>query len=274
MKIVMPGSFYRQYDADYSRDVPAEGFQGWVTESIPVSLHHTALVVMHAWDCGKPGQYPGWRNNCEYHDRADRICREVFPPLLAAIRQSPIPVIHVTMGGTHYFREYAGYKKAVRLAESLPPENPPEQQAVDDPVSLELKDRYVGYPALLGKHNAEDIERGMRNVNFAPNTEPLGDEGIAEDGRQLSALCRHHGINHLIYTGFALNWCLLLSRAGMADMKPRGFLCSVVRDAVTAIENKETARRELCKEVALWRIGLAFGFVFSSGDIINALSKK
>jgi hypothetical protein len=39
-------------------------------------------------------------------------------------------------------------------------------------------------------------------------------------------------------------------------------MCSVFRQAVTAVENKETARRQLNKELGLWRVALAFGFVF------------
>ena len=55
-------------------------------------------------------------------------------------------------------------------------------------------------------------------------------------------------------------------------MSQRGIMCSVIRQAVTAVENKETARGELCKEIALWRVALAFGFVFDVDDLINALT--
>jgi hypothetical protein len=111
-------------------------------------------------------------------------------------------------------------------------------------------------------------------VDFAPEARPLGDEGIAENRYQLLGLCRHHGIDHLIYVGFAVNWCLLLSPGGMAEMSQHGLICSTIRQAVTAVENKETARRELCKQIALWRIALAFGFLFDVDDVIRALSGR
>ncbi|MDD4297532.1 MAG: hypothetical protein PHC69_11365 [Ruminiclostridium sp.] len=45
-------------------------------------------------------------------------------------------------------------------------------------------------------------------------------------------------------------------------MHTRGFLCSTVREAVSAVENKETARNETVKEISLWYIGAMFGFVY------------
>ncbi len=49
-------------------------------------------------------------------------------------------------------------------------------------------------------------------------------------------------------------------------------MCSALRQAVTAVENKETVRGELCKHIALWRVALAFGFVFDVDDFVAALA--
>ena len=54
-------------------------------------------------------------------------------------------------------------------------------------------------------------------------------------------------------------------------MQKRGVMCSALRQAVTAVENKETARQELCKEIVLWRVALAFGFVFDVDSVVRAL---
>ena len=72
--------------------------------------------------------------------------------------------------------------------------------------------------------------------------------------------------------GFALNWCLLMSPGGMVDMARHGCLCSTIREATTAVENRETARQELEKQQALWRVALEFGFVFGLEDFLAALS--
>jgi len=125
--------------------------------------------------------------------------------------------------------------------------------------------------AFVGAHNQEDTGRGLKDLKFPPAAEPQGVEGVAENAHQLGALCKADVVNHLIYVGFAINWCLLMSAGGMVDMGRRGFMCSTVRQAVTAVENKETARRETCKEIALWRVAISFGFVFDSDDLIRAV---
>jgi hypothetical protein len=48
----------------------------------------------------------------------------------------------------------------------------------------------------------------------------------------------------------------------MVDMSRYGIICSTIPEAVTAVENKETAREEREKQQALWRVSLEFGFVF------------
>jgi hypothetical protein len=57
----------------------------------------------------------------------------------------------------------------------------------------------------------------------------------------------------------------------MHEMSGYGVMCSALRQAVTAVENKETAREEVCKQIALWRVALAFGFVFDVDDFVEAL---
>jgi hypothetical protein len=118
----------------------------------------------------------------------------------------------------------------------------------------------------------QDVALGFAKLDFAPQARPVGQEGIAENAEQLFALCIDAGINHLIYAGFAINWCLLMSPGGMLDMSRRGLMCSVLRQAVTAVENRETARLELGKQLALWRVSLAFGFVFDVDDFAGSIS--
>jgi len=109
------------------------------------------------------------------------------------------------------------------------------------------------------------VNEGFKFLDFAPEARPVGDEAIAEDAHQLAALCRAHGVNHLVYIGFAINWCLLMSPGGMIDMGRHGVMCSTIREAVTAVENRETAREEREKQQALWRVAINSGFVFRAG---------
>jgi hypothetical protein len=266
----LPASYYQQFDADLTRDVPGEGYGGWQRAEIEVAREHTAVVVMHAWDMGTPEQYPGWHRAVEYIPRSYAICRTVLPGLLRAVRAAEIPLFHVVAEGTGYYQNYLGYHRAKELAG--PPLPPPPQVTVD-PIMERLR-AFRGQHVFVGAHNDEDVRRGVQNMGFPPEARPLGDEGVAENGPQLFALCKEAGVNHLIYAGFAINWCLLLSPAGMADMQRYGLMCSAFRDAVTAVENKETARAELCKELGLWRVALAYGFVFEVADFVAALNAE
>ena len=266
--ITLNAHYYQQFDADVTRPVPGETYGGWKHAPVQIAPEHTAMVVMHAWDTGTPQQYPGWWRAVEYMGRAQAILREVFPPLLAAVRRSPLKLYHV-VGGGDYYSSYPGYQRASGLAPpSVAPSPMPSDAAVE--ALRTFRGKHVG----VGEHNEPDVHRGFANLDFAPQARPHGDEAIAATADQLAALCRADGVSHLIYVGFAIDWCLLMSDGGMVDMSRRGALCSTVRQAVTAVENHQTAAAELCKQIGLWRVALAFGFVFDADELVRVLDAQ
>src|SRR5437763_8164054 len=113
--IRLPAQYYQQFDADLTRDVPGEGYGGWKRAEVELSRPHTAVVIMHAWDCGTREQYPGWYRAVEYIPRANAICAQVFPPLLQAVREQGIRLFHV-VGGGDYYKRYPGYQRTRELA--------------------------------------------------------------------------------------------------------------------------------------------------------------
>jgi len=262
-----PANYYQQFDADYEREVPAEGYGGWQRAEIELDLDHTALVSMHAWETGTREQFPGWYRAVEYIPRAQEICRTVYPRLMTAVRGAGATLFHV-VGGGNYYQSLPGYQRAVALAG--PPPAAPE--AVPADASLRKLQELRSQRVFVGPHNAADVQRGFARLDFPPQARPVGDEGVAENGHQLLALCKHHGVNHLVYFGFAINWCLLMSPGGMLEMSQHGVMCSAIRQATTAVENRESARQQWAKELALWRVALAWGFVFDVDALISALT--
>lgn len=260
--------YYQQFDADLSRDVPAEGYGGWKQTPLTLDLDRTALVVMHAWDCGTPEEFPGWYRCVEYIPRANRIAAEVLPPILKAVRDARMTLYHVVGGGTVY-KSMPGFKRAESLAA---PRQSPDRCGITDPYLTEIH-KFRSENVFVGKHNQPDVTRGFKDLQFMKQALPQGEEGIAEHDDHLHALAKADGINHLIYVGFAINWCLLKSPGGMVDMSRRGYLCSTIRQATTAVENGESARFEMAKHLALWRVALAFGFVYDDHEIIQTLNK-
>jgi hypothetical protein len=159
----LPAQIYQQFDADYSRDVPAEGFGGWQTVDTELAPTRTALVVMHAWHCGAPGEFPGWSRAVEYEPRARKILTEIFPPLLAAVRASPLPVFHVVGGGRDYHSHLPGYRRAVGLAGKAPAPAP----FPVDPVYEQLQALRAAR-SFVGRHNRPDVDAGFARLDFAP----------------------------------------------------------------------------------------------------------
>ena len=261
----LPTYYYQQYDADLRLDIPQEGFGGWKTGEVTLDPRHTAVVVMHSWDYGPPEQFPGQFRACPELLRTYEICRDVFPPLLTAVRVAGLPLFHV-VAGSGYFEHFPGYQRAAALAGA----EQPMPQATPDPSYDRLKQFHIEQ-VFSGLHNQPDCEESWRKVRIADNALPHGDEGVARNAEQLWALCREAGVNHLIYAGFFIDWCLLMSSGGMVDMSRHGLLCSVFRDATAAVENGDSARAGLSKTLSLWRTSVAFGFVFDSTDFIQAL---
>jgi len=268
MTIKIPSHYYQQFDGDRSLEFHAEAYGGWKKADLEIDPAKTAVVVMHSWDCGTWDDYPGWHRVVDYIPRSNEISRSVFPSLLSAVRDSELKLFHVVSSSHRYFQQYPGYKKAVELSGG---KEEHYEKITSDPVMDRLRS-FRTASAHPGTHNLVDIKRGHNNVNFTKESMPVGDEGIAENANQLFALCKEAGVNNLIYVGFAINGCLQTSPGGMADMQKRGFMCSTIRQAVTAIENKETMRTESSKEMALWFVALIYGFVYDVDDFIDAIS--
>jgi hypothetical protein len=81
-------------------------------------------------------------------------------------------------------------------------------------------------------------------------------------------------VDHPICAGFAINLCLFMSPGGMLEMSRHGVMCSALRQDVTAVENNETARRELWKAIAMGRVALAFGSGFDMADFTAAIRRE
>ena len=261
-------SYYQQFDADYSLAVPAEGYGGWQSEVVELNRASTAVISMHAWDCGTLEESRGMWRSVEYLPRSYEIAEQVLRPLYAAVRRTSIPLLHVVGGEHDYYRHLPGYARTVEVSGPRPAQH---AELKPDPATSQLW-QLKSEKAWRGAHNWEDAKRQSAQLDFLDAARPVEDEWIVEDSWQLAAICRQLGIDHLIYSGFAIDACLLCSPGGMLDMSRQGALCSVVRDAVTAVENKESAAVELHKQTGLWRVGTMFGLVFDSADLIAAMA--
>jgi len=268
-EILLPTWYYQHFGADYSLDVPAERFGGWHKAELPLCPAHTALCVMHAWDCPDRAQFPGLYSAVEYLPRAEEILRAKMPALLEAFRGAGMRVIHVESGD--YVHKYEEYRQTTRLLEGKLPKAKPLAAPAADSTSKALRDFRAAH-VHPGTQNRPDIEAAQAIRDIHPSVRPLPGEYMVTEADELQAVCALHGVNHLIYAGFAVNYCLLMSPAGMLDMSRRGFLCSAVKEATTAVECDFSAKDELAKQLALWNVALSFGFVYEQGDLERGLA--
>ena len=69
---------------------------------------------------------------------------------------------------------------------------------------------------------------------------PEPEDFVVATGGQLHHLCRHQGIVHLFYAGFAANICAQRRDYGVWAMLERCYNIVLLRDCTTAIEHSET----------------------------------
>lgn len=268
-KKYIPTWYYQQFDADYSLEFPAEGYGGWKKQALPINTEKTAIVIMHAWDCGIYEQYPGWHRAVEYIPRAKKIAEEVFSTLLPKARNNDMNIFHLT-NGAKYGHKFPGYKIAQEICHKhsadvqYPKLSPPKIDETSNLLEIFKKEN-----SFVGLHNEKDIELGKSTTGFPIEATPIDNELVVENSEQLHAICLEKNINHLIYIGFAINWCLQHAAGNMNDMHFRGFLCSAIREAVTAVENKKSARTEANKEHGLWVTAVQNGFVYDLNDFLS-----
>ncbi len=238
-RFTCPVATYRQFDPTAD--------PGWERHTLAFDAARTALVVMHAWRPPAPGELPGWVRAAPYLTRSRHVLREVFPPLLEAVRRSPLTVVHIS-GCAHT----------------------PAPTVATDPTWHELR-TFRRNEVFPGRANQNDVDLGWNQRRLATEAGPLSTEPLIEDAAALHQHCLDRGINHLIYIGFALNWCLLMSPGGMVDMGRRGYLCSTIAEAIVAVESHESAATNGEYHQALWRVAVEFGFVFHLADFLRAL---
>jgi len=269
MRIEVPTTYYQHFGADYSLEVPGEGFGGWKKAMLPLDLEHTALCVMHCWATPDP-KLRGIYSAVEYIPRAEKIMRERIPVVLQTFRNASVNIIHVESGD--YVNKYDAYKETMDLVrpqvDALRKDELPRAKA--DEVYYELHN-FRSNKVHPGTENFDDIRESWKVRDIDEAVKPLPGEFMITESNELQAVCNMLGVNHLIYIGFAINCCILMSPAGMMEMSPRGFLCSIIKEVTTAVENGFSARTEFGKQIGLWHTALFYGFVYEQDDILNAI---
>jgi len=274
-KIVkLPWHFYQHYPADFTAwSRAAKGFKGWASEVREMDINKTALLLMHLPDAGLTpdsewgpnSPRPDLLGTVEWVPRTMELCTHRLPPLVTEARKAGVQVVHV-YGGIGDPKEPCSARSLAEVGSPPPPD----------------EDRITPGPKVSERHTLDVFGTNFSRPPGSPDhttnglpevLRPQSNDLVVAESWQLHRLRKSRGITHLIYSGWALNWCLWFSPCGMSDMQRKGYLCSTVRGGCVAIENRESADTESNLEYAYWKTTTMFGYIFDLHELTAALEQ-
>jgi nicotinamidase-related amidase len=243
----------------YFQDSPVQGLpwreEHFVRRSVSMQLPvaQTALVLVDTWD---NHFIESWL------ERAERMTREAVVPVLHSGRQAGLTIVHAPSPSvTPAFPDHMKQHKPAPAAS--PPDPTPDWPPAD------FRSRQGEYSAFRGPRaqppGIPDIEIGM-----SPHIDVLDEDFLLETGQQLHELCRARGILHLIYAGFATNWCILNRDYGMRSMAGFGYNMILLREATMGVEYPDTVDECFATELAIREVETQIGFTASNADYLAA----
>jgi nicotinamidase-related amidase len=239
----------------YYQDSPANGLswreEHFVRRTVDMQLpvEQTALVLVDTWD---NHFIESWL------ERAEFMTREAVVPVLNAGREAGLTVVHAPSPNVaKHFPEHLQRHQAA--APGVPSDWPPS----------EFRSRQGEYAAFRGPRaqppGIPSIEIGM-----SPHIDVRDDDVLLATGLQLHDLCRERGILHLIYAGFATNWCILNRDYGMRSMARYGYNLILLREATMGVEYPDTVDECFATELAIREVETQLGFSASNAHYLTA----
>ncbi len=195
---------------------------------LPVA--ETALVAVDAWDV---------HYLKSHQKRAAEICRRKIKPVMDACRKAGIAIIHAPspedakryLDTGKFLKAEAANFKSVETP-GWPPEN------------FRKRLGEYGKFAKPAGSVAEKWKQMSLRRKICPVVEPQSGDYIVATGEELKQFCFEKRILHLIYAGFAANWCVLFRDYGAREMSLLNYNVIILRDCTTAVENAYTIKRK------------------------------
>jgi nicotinamidase-related amidase len=216
---------------------------------MPLPLDQTGLVLVDMWD---NHFIESWL------ERAERVTREAVVPVLEAARATGLTIVHAP---------------SPTVAEKFPQlrrHRPPAPQAEPDWPPAVFRRREGEYAAFRGPRHQPPGIRAIPELGMSPYVRVQEGEFVIATGEQLHELCREKGLVHLLYAGFATNWCILNRDYAMRAFARRGYNVILLRQATTGVEFPDTLESCFTTEMAIREIEQQLGFSASSQDFFQA----
>ncbi|MBI4550957.1 MAG: isochorismatase family protein [Candidatus Latescibacteria bacterium] len=238
-------------------DVPCRE-ENFIRREIEMTLPvaSTALVLVDVWNVHF---IESWI------ERAKTVTIEAIVPALRAARTAGLTIIHAPC--PEVARQYPQTERNPPVVGAVTPSAEPDWP----PAAFRRRaGEYAAYagprnqPPSIGIHwNQLSPQLGM-----SPAIEVREDDVVVATGGQLHRVLAERGILHLIYAGFATNWCVLGRDYGVRAMARHAYNIILLRDCTTGVEFPDTLQNCFVTEVSIREVEQQFGFSASNADFL------
>lgn len=253
----LPCRYYRVYTDD---GVPCREHNfDFVEQGLPLPAAQTALVLVDVW---ATHYIDSWL------ERAADITKAHIVPMMAAARRAGVLVIHAPSP----FVVERHHKGSV-------PATPADTEGPDSWPPASFRGIYRG-----GEHAAFGRQAEPRlaaaqaryetELKIADIAAPAGDDEVIATGPQLHELLKARGILHLVYAGFATNWCVIGRDYGIIAMNGRGYNIVLARDATAGVEFHDSVEAETATQIAIREIETKYGWSTTAADFVRAADTR
>ena len=221
---------------------------------MPVPVEQTMLVLVDMWNTHF---IETWL------ERAQRITDEAVLPVIDAARQLGLAIVHAP--SPPIAAQYDQLRR-YRQAEAEPLVQWPPADFLQRQGDYTIFRGPRSQPPGIDVHWQAHAER----LDMSPAVEVRNEDFVIATGEQLHELAQERQALHMIYAGFATNWCILNRDYGMRAISRKGYNLILLRDATTGVEFPDTVETGFATEMAVREVEQQIGFSASNKDFFAA----
>ena len=222
-------------------------------------VEQTALVLIDLWNV---------HHIDSWIERAEAVTKEAIAPLIGRARECGLTIVQAPSPGV-----LANFPDKYEVYQGCTPEPEPGPPPAWPPA--EFRSRQGAYACFRGPRDQEPgigpyWQSLTGQLDISPHIAVEAGDFVVGTGQQLHDLCQERGILHLLFAGFATNWCILGRDYGIRAMRGRGYNTILVRDATEGVEFPDTLTARWATELAVREVEQVHGFSTLMADFYAA----
>ena len=222
---------------------------------MPLPIAETALILVDLWNVHF---IETWI------ERAKQVTMDCVVPVLEAARTVDMTIVHAP--SPPVAAQYPQLERHKPPEPSTPPTWPPS----------DFRSRSGDYAVYRGPRSQPPgigvhWDKLAPQLSMSPAIDVREDEFVIATGQQLHELLEEKRILHLLFAGFATNWCVLGRDYGIRSMSRYGYNIILLRDATTGVEFPDTYDNLFTTEIAIREVEQQYGFSASNADFFDAI---